>query len=89
MLILHLLTLGCIAARMYADNFFTMNNSTMNSSTMKSINETHQMEPKIGMYKVIAYTWFTIAAGSVIPFLSIILLHTSSTTNIGYGNHWS
>ena len=75
-LILHLLMLGCIAARMYADNFFTMDNSTLNMTSfpeaMKLINQTDEMESNVGMYKVFGFTWFMIIGGIAVPFLSIV-----------------
>ena len=72
-LILHLLMLGCIAARIYADNFFTMDNSTMNMTKFpEQINQTDDMESNVGMYKVFGFTWFMILGGIAVPFLSII-----------------
>ena len=68
-LILHLLMLGCIAARLYADNFF--NSTQTSSSSVLPMNE-RRTEREVGLYKVSGYTWFTIAAGFAVPFLSVV-----------------
>ena len=70
-LTLHLLMLGCISARLYADNFFNNSNQTLSSNSLP-MNENTPGPPTVGMYKVTAYTWLTIVAGIAVPFLSII-----------------
>ena len=66
--ILQISMLGSITVRVYADNFFAQTNTTRNGT--EYIEEV--MKPEEGTYHVNRYTWYTIAGGIVVPFLSIV-----------------
>ena len=67
-ILLQTFMLGIITARIYADNYFAQYNITRNGT--EYINEV--MIPEEGMYHVKRYTWYAIAGGIVVPFLSIV-----------------